>query len=83
MVREMGPSEAGKRQTLVENAATTSENRTRRLFVRDRENGISFLVDSGADVSTLPPGPRDKDANNDFRLYAANGTVISTYGERS
>lgn len=42
---------------------------------------MRFLVDSGADVSIIPP-PKNckKDMSSHFKLYAANGTEIATYG---
>ncbi|XP_044745081.1 uncharacterized protein LOC123306944 [Coccinella septempunctata] len=49
----------------------------------DRNTGLQFLVDSGADVSIIPYGQKTSaqvNSNNDFILYAANGTRIPTYG---
>ncbi|MGR0295338.1 hypothetical protein ACUWCL_28210, partial [Klebsiella pneumoniae] len=42
---------------------------------------IQFLVDSGADVSIIPPQAKSKIIKmSDFKLYAANGTEIPTFG---
>ena len=41
-----------------------------------------FLVDSGADVSVFPASPADRDAASTGALNAANGTKISTFGDR-
>lgn len=55
---------------------------SRRLFVTCRQSITQFLVDTGSDVSVYP-----RTATLGFRqptpitLYAANGTVIPTYGE--
>ncbi|GFS35238.1 transposon Ty3-I Gag-Pol polyprotein [Nephila pilipes] len=40
---------------------------------------MRFLVDSGADVSLIPATHQNK-AVDDFKLYAANGTEIPTFG---
>ena len=52
-----------------------------RLFIEDKNSRIKFLVDSGADVSLVPAGP-DAKVSTDYKLYAANGTEIPTYGIR-
>ena len=60
-------------------AATAS-----RLFsVLDSITNARFLVDTGAQISVLKRTNRDKTANDRFRLQAANGSSISTYGQRS
>jgi len=53
-----------------------------RLFVPDSKSGKHFLIDTGADVSVIPPKTinRDIKANNNHTLFAANGTAIHTYG---
>ncbi|GFW46181.1 hypothetical protein TNCV_4210601 [Trichonephila clavipes] len=52
-----------------------------RLFVKDRETGWQFLVDSGADVSILPWTKTKAECQaSQYKLYAANGTEIPTYG---
>ncbi|GFS97366.1 hypothetical protein TNCV_1825111 [Trichonephila clavipes] len=55
--------------------------RNSRLFVKDREIGCQFLVDSGADVSILPWTKKKGECQaSQYKLYAANGTEIPTYG---
>ncbi|GFW53838.1 retrovirus-related Pol polyprotein from transposon opus [Trichonephila clavipes] len=52
-----------------------------RLFVKNRETGCQFLVDSGADVSILPwKKTKGECQASQYKLYAANGTEIPTYG---
>ncbi|GFV60053.1 transposon Ty3-G Gag-Pol polyprotein [Trichonephila clavipes] len=52
-----------------------------RLFVKDRETRCQFLVDSGADVSILPwTKTKGECQASQYKLYAANGTEIPTYG---
>lgn len=56
---------------------------TYRLFIYDKSTGKKFLVDTGANVSVLPATPRDKQRTPTNYLYAANGSQIPTYGERT
>ncbi|GFW22538.1 transposon Ty3-I Gag-Pol polyprotein [Trichonephila clavipes] len=52
-----------------------------RLFVKDSETGCQFLVDSGADVSILPWTKMNGECQaSQYKLYAANGTEIPTFG---
>lgn len=54
-----------------------------RLCVKDRNSGLNFLVDSGANVSVLPRRvvfKKDNAHSACYKLYAANGTEINTYG---
>ena len=73
----------GKRQDATGLAATAvadiNESCKSRLFVKDKNTGLRFLVDSGADVSLIPATHRNKTVD-DFKLYAANGTEIPAYG---
>ncbi|GFX70141.1 hypothetical protein TNCV_4615791 [Trichonephila clavipes] len=50
-----------------------------RLFVKDRTTNLHFLVDSGADCSIIPATSKNKQPS-DYKLFAANGTEIPTYG---
>lgn len=53
------------------------------ILLKDKNTCLSFLIDTGADVSVLPP--RDIDKSNpphSIALFAANGTPIRTFGER-
>lgn len=62
----------------------TADSKTRLLYIKDRKNGYAYLIDSGASVSVIPARPEDR-INNDStksNLTAANGSKISTYGER-
>lgn len=63
------------------NAANEDSLTSRRIFVTDRNTGISYLVDTGADISVYPRskthGPTIR---GEYELFAANGTRIATYG---
>lgn len=55
----------------------------RRLFVTDKKNSLKFLVDTGADISILPASTfRKFRAPDPYKLYAANGATINTYGKQ-
>ncbi|XP_046492912.1 uncharacterized protein [Neodiprion pinetum] len=62
-------------------AETDSLAQPSRLFVKDRPTGTQFLVDTGSDLSIIPPGgaPARK-ARTGYQLRAANGSPIDTFG---
>nr|VZI06335.1 unnamed protein product [Spirometra erinaceieuropaei] len=66
--------------------ATTAAgpSRTNRLFyINGKSSGLRFLVDTGAEVSVIPPLRRHRLKPSQFSFQAANSTTISTYGQRS
>lgn len=62
-------------------ANDAGHSESRRLFVHDKETGLRFLIDTGADLSVFPRlqngGSHGKTS---YQLSAANGTPIATYG---
>jgi len=53
------------------------------LTVSDRRNGTRYLIDTGADISVLlKTAIRDKCTISKYKLYAANNTLITTYGTK-
>lgn len=58
-----------------------------RLIVSDQKSNFKFLIDSGACISVLPKflikDKKELDLNCNFKLYAANGSVIKTYGTKT
>lgn len=56
-----------------------------RLCVYCRENALKFLVDCGADVSVIPPTRRQRLSGKceNYKLYAANGSEIETFGVKT
>lgn len=54
----------------------------KRLFIYDQVTGLAFLVDTGADISVIPPTFKEKANISDFKLFAANGSPIDTFGEK-
>ena len=57
----------------------------RLLTIQDPVSKLSYLIDTGAEVSVLPPRSEDRDrsAINNMQIQAANGTAIRTFGQRS
>lgn len=45
---------------------------------------MNFLIDTGSDLSIIPPSFKDKNKifNDTIQLYAANNTCIKTYGQK-
>lgn len=63
-----------------EQPATTSHSR---LVLIDATNNMRFLIDTGADISVLPPSDANKtNRTSEFGLIAANGSKINTYGQK-
>ncbi|UYV66171.1 hypothetical protein LAZ67_4000575 [Cordylochernes scorpioides] len=71
----------GKRIRPPSVGATDGAGLTRRLFITDRRSAYLFLVDTGAEVSVIPP-PIKNARPSHRQLFAANGSIIHTYGER-
>ena len=67
-------------QHVVKSTASSSINS---LSITDSRQGVSFLIDSGADVSVLPATQNNKRNVHQTtkNLIAANGTPIKTYGK--
>ncbi|BHF83230.1 hypothetical protein SprV_0802637200 [Sparganum proliferum] len=64
--------------------ATAGQSRPSRLFyINDKSSGLRFLVDTGAEISVIPPPRRHHLKPSQFSLQAANCTTINTYGQRS
>nr|VZI15659.1 unnamed protein product [Spirometra erinaceieuropaei] len=64
-------------------AGSVANLHTRRLFLWDRVAGAKFLVDSGAEVSVVPPTPAERKTRSFFCLTAANNSSIPTFGQCS
>ena len=76
----------GKRpgQSLAATSATGPTRSSRLFFIKDHTSGEKFLVDTGAEVSVLPPsGPPSSRQPTGYSLQAANHSSIATYGTRS
>ena len=53
-----------------------------RLCVIDRKSRYRFLIDTGANISVIPRTNKAS-ISNQYKLYAANGSEIKTYGEKT
>ena len=62
----------------------TGLNSSHLFYVRDRHNNARFLVDTGSEVSVIPPTSSDRTRTLDPRtLVAINNSPIRTYGQCS
>lgn len=53
------------------------------IIINDTKNANQYLVDTGSDVSVIPPRPADiAKGTCHSNLYAANGSKIQTYGNK-
>ena len=53
---------------------------SRLLHVSDRNSNCKFLVDTGSEVSVIPPTPADRRRSPDpLTLSAVNNTAIPTF----
>ena len=56
---------------------------SRLFYITDRGTNRQFLVDTGAEISVIPPSTTDRSNPQDMVLQAANNTSIPTFGRRS
>lgn len=54
-----------------------------RLTIFDKKNKVHFLIDTGANISVLPKKFTKNKTPDSFILFAANGTTIKTFGEKT
>ena len=67
-----------------QHVSSSNNPRAKVLYLTDKHSGISYLVDTGAGFSVLPPLEIDKPHKGKGKsLRAANGSEIATYGERA
>ena len=76
---------AGKLQRQAISAAESSgvSPQSRLFCVTDATTKQQFLIDTGAEVSVLPPRPTDRIHRQGYDLQAVNSSKIATYGTRS
>ena len=57
---------------------------SRLFYVTDRSTSLRFLIDTGAEVSVIPPSRTERQYHQDgLVLQAVNDTAIATFGKRS
>lgn len=64
-------------------AARKKSLRSRLFYSKNTNSGYSFLVDTGAQISVIPPKPNMSIQKTPYVLQAANGSHIETFGETS
>lgn len=62
--------------------SSTILNSNCRLTIVDSLTKRQFLIDTGAEISVIPPTTVDAKNRSDFKLYAANSTPIDTFGTK-
>lgn len=78
IVRLEAAGKLGQAQAVAEACAVQPSHR---LSVTDSNTGLRFLIDTGANISVLPfKNKCNSNESSDYKLYAANGTEIKTYG---
>lgn len=91
--RPLKPTVAGKKKRNILRRKPKSKNKKKIAALRkekkntmrvwDRNTGLPFLIDCGADVCVLPASTSDKRCNpNTEELISADGSPIPTYGKR-
>ena len=61
--------------------SVTGQQSSRLFYVTDFHTGVRFLVDTGGEISVIPPSASDRKHHKDsFSLQAVNNTSIVTYG---
>ena len=54
---------------------------SRLFYVTDNATGLSFLVDTGTEVSVIPPSFSDRNHRmSNLTLQPVNNTSVTTYG---
>jgi transposase InsO family protein len=71
------------KSTLIQAGIGVQENNTCRLSVTDTKSGTRFLIDTGAEVSVLAAKMKHRVTPSDYNLFAANGSPIKTYGQKT
>ena len=63
--------------------SVTGQSQSRLFYFTDRNSGLCLLVDTGTEVSVLPPTNTERKHQQDqFALQAVNDTPLKTYGTR-
>ncbi len=75
-------SEKRKDGALVASSAP-SLSTGRLLKITDLDARLTFLIDTGASISLVPPTQQEKRSAPSYNLQAANGSPIASYGHRS
>ena len=72
-----------QRQAIDAAESSGVSHQSRLFYVTDTSTKQQFLIDTGAEVSVLPPQPTGRAHRQGYDLQAANSSTIATYGTRS
>jgi len=72
----------GKLITPPQIQALADSTKQSRLFLRDHKLNLSYLVDTGTDISILSKKKVKGPYSLNFKLFTANGSEIKTYGHK-
>ncbi|VDM06143.1 unnamed protein product, partial [Schistocephalus solidus] len=72
-----------QRQPVMATTAAGQLRPSRLFYIIDKSSGLRFLVDTGAEISVIPPPRRHHLKPSQISLQAANNTVIHTFGQQS
>lgn len=61
--------------------AVAEERTSKRLHIRDQNLGLTFLIDTGSEISLIPKNTAQVLNPTTLKLLAANNTPIEAYGE--
>lgn len=56
---------------------------SKRLHINDRISGLTFLIDTGSDLSIIPANSQHKINLSNYVIYATNNSQINTFGKRA
>ncbi|VDM04526.1 unnamed protein product [Schistocephalus solidus] len=70
-----------QRQPVKSTTAARQPQPSRLFYITDKSSGLRFLVDTGAEVSVIPPPRRHNLKPSQFSLQAANNIVIHIFGQ--
>lgn len=63
--------------------SVAGQSQSHSFYITDRNSGIHLLVDTGTEVSVIPPTNTEcKHHQDGFMLQAVNHSPIKTYGTR-
>ncbi|VDM06474.1 unnamed protein product [Schistocephalus solidus] len=71
-----------QRQPVMAATADGQPRPSRFFYITEKSSGLRFLVDTGAEVSAIPPPRRHHLKPSQFSIKAANSTAIHTYGQQ-
>lgn len=82
-ISAIDPNKKLKSPAIVSASQPKPSQKKKRLFLNCSNTNLTFLIDTGADISLIPRSVFNRQkASTEIFLSAANGTTISTYGSQ-